>query len=145
MSVGMEQHTRTNRPIGIIAIVALALLQSALRFYFALGSTGALGEEMRAQLTTLLENPVADGTLVITVPFLLLGAFGVVTAAGLLAGRRWGLFGTVALSAATIAYDAWAIVAIQPTAVLGIVLPAAFTVYLLARKDRLLALPGVAA
>jgi len=130
---------KTKMPLGLTAVALLAVLQSALRFFFALGSTGALGCSMQTDLTTLLEHPVTDPTLVITVPFLLLGAFGLVTAAGLMVRKPWGVYGTIALSVATIAYDAWAIVAIQATAVMGIVLPAAFIAYLLMTRKNLLA------
>jgi|GEM_PF-723430 len=138
------QHMQHKTPFGLIVVAALAFLQGAMRLHFALGSTGALGSEMLAELTTMLEHPVTDVTLVITLPFLLLGVLGIVAAVCLLAERAWGLYGTVALSLVTIAYDAWAIVAIQPTAVLGIVLPVAFTVYLLMRRERILP-RGVAA
>ena len=50
--------------------------------------------------------------------------------------KRWGYFGTLALSAATIAFDVWAIVTVQWSAAMGIVLPALFIAYLLLiRKD----------
>ena len=131
--------------IGIIAVAVLAFFQSALRFHFALGSMGVLGSDMEAQLTTMLENPVADATMVIALPFLLLGAFGIVTAIGLLMRRPWGLYGMVALSLVTIAYDAWAILTIQSTAVMGIYLPVVFIVYLMARRDRILSPRAVGA
>lgn len=111
-------------------VALLAMAQSALRFYFGLGTTGVLGSDLEAQLTTLLENPITDPLLVLTVPFFLLGAFGIVTAIGLLAGRSWGVYGTIALSVVTIIYDAWAMAVIQCTAVMGMVLPAAFISYL---------------
>jgi hypothetical protein len=133
--VKIMKHNRTK---GTVAIAMLAIVQSALRFYFALGTTGALGSDIEAQLTTLLENPVTQPMLLLTVPFLLLGAFGMITAAGLLEGRPWGAYGTIALSVVTIIYDAWAIVAIQSTAILGMVLPALFIGYLLlVRRDAL--------
>jgi len=118
-------------------VALLAMAQSALRFFSALGTTGALGSDIEAQLTTLLENPVGDPLLILTLPFLLLGAFGIITAIGLLAGKRWGVYGTIALSAVTIIYDAWAMAAIQCTAVMGMVLPAIFIGYLVFRGWRM--------
>lgn len=130
---------------GIIAVALLAILQSALRFYFALGTTGALGSDMKALLTTLLEKPVTDPTLVLTVPFVLLGTIGIITAAGLIAGKQWGVYGTIALSIVTIAYDAWAMAAIQCTAFMGMILPAIFIGYLVIRDRRALPPQKVAA
>ena len=118
------------RNLGMTVVALLAMAQSALRFYFGLGTIGVLGSDLEAQLTTLLENPVADPLLSLTIPFFLLGAFGIVTAVGLLAERSWGINGTIALSVVTIIYDAWAMAAIQCTAVMGMVLPAIFIGYL---------------
>ena len=124
------------RNLGMTVVALLAMAQSALRLYFGLGTIGVLGSDMEAQLTTLLENPVTDPLLPLAIPFFLLGAFGIVTAIGLLAGRSWGVYGTIALSAVTIIYDAWAMAAVQCTAVMGMVLPAIFIIYLMIASYR---------
>ena len=55
---------------------------------------------------------------------------------GLWTEKRWGYLGTLVLSAVTIVFDVWAIVTVQSSAAMGIVLPALFIVYLLlVRKD----------
>ena len=72
----------------------------------------------------------------ILIAFVAIGAVGFVTTYGLWKMRRWGLIGTILLSAATIVFDVWAILYVQATAAMGIVLPAVFIVYLLyVRKD----------
>jgi uncharacterized membrane protein (DUF2068 family) len=68
--------------------------------------------------------------------FYILGAVGLITAFGLWRQKRWGYLGTLVLSAATTVFDVWAIVAVQSSAAMGIVLPALFIVYLLViRRD----------
>lgn len=42
-----------------------------------------------------------------------------------------GITGTIVLSVATILFDVWGIVAVQPTALMGMVLPVVFIAYLL--------------
>ena len=133
------------RNLGMIVVAMAAMAQSALRLYFGLATTGALGSDMKAQLTTLLENPVTDPLLPLTIPFFLLGVFGIVTAIGLLAGRSWGVYGTIALSVVTIFYDIWAMAAIQCTAVMGMVLPAIFIIYLMIASYRSKQAKGAAA
>jgi len=71
----------------------------------------------------------------IDVMFLFLGLSGVVLTYGLLIGKRWGYAGTIGISAFTIVFDVWAMIAVQPTALLGLVLPAVFIVYLVMRRN----------
>ena len=133
------------RNLGMTVVALLAMAQSVLRFYFGLGTIGVLGSDLEAQLTTLLENPVTDPLLSLTIPFFLLGAFGIVTAIGLLADRPWSINGTIALSVVTIIYDAWAMAAIQCTAVMGMVLPMIFIGYLMIANYRTKRAKGAAA
>ncbi|HNU35463.1 MAG TPA: DUF2127 domain-containing protein [Methanomassiliicoccales archaeon] len=114
---------------GLIIVCALAVIQSIARFAIPL------------MLSTLdgpvLENPVSDEMMMfINAMFYLLGLFGFVTAFGLWTQKRWGYLGTLVLSAATIIFDVWAIVSVQSSAAMGIVLPALFIAYLLlVRRD----------
>jgi hypothetical protein len=130
---------------GLVGVAALALVQAALRLFFALGGSGLLGNEIRDQTMGLIEAPVADEMLMIVLPFFLIGLLGAITAVGLLLHRPWGFHGTIALSLATIAYDLWAVVEIQSSAALGIILPVIFILYLTVRKDVVLAPREVAA
>jgi uncharacterized membrane protein (DUF2068 family) len=107
----------------------LAVIQSIARFAIPLSISASGGP--------VLENPVSDEVMMfINGMFYLLGLFGFLTAYGLWTGRRWGYLGTLAFSAGTIAFDAWAIATVQSSAVIGMVLPAVFIVYLLLiRRD----------
>jgi uncharacterized membrane protein (DUF2068 family) len=85
----------------------------------------------------VLDEPVSDELMLfINAMFYLLGLFGLLTAYGLWTEKRWGYLGTLVLSAVTIVFDVWAIVTVQSSAAMGILLPALFIVYLLlVRRD----------
>ena len=121
--------------LGLIAVVALSLLQAGLRIVLGLMMTGALGEGAQNTLNEAIEGQVDDWVLGFnTVMFLTLGVLGAIFAMGLPGHASWAWYGTITVSAVTIIYDAWAIIAIQPTAILGMVLPAVFIVYLLRKR-----------
>ena len=121
--------------LGLIAVVALSLLQAGLRIVLGLMMTGALGEGAQNTLNGAIEGQVDDWVLGFnTVMFLTLGVLGAIFAVGLPGHASWAWYGTITVSAVTIIYDAWAIIAIQPTAILGMVLPAVFIVYLLRKR-----------
>ncbi|MHC1710127.1 MAG: DUF2127 domain-containing protein [Methanomassiliicoccales archaeon] len=114
---------------GLIIVCLLAVVQSIARFAIPLTLSTMDGP--------VLETPVSDELMMfINGMFYLLGALGLITAFGLWTQKRWGYFGTLVLSAATIVFDVWAIAAVQSSAAMGIVLPALFIAYLLlVRKD----------
>lgn len=114
---------------GLIVVCLLAVVQSIARFAIPLTLSTMDGP--------VLENPVSDELMMfINGMFYLLGLFGLITAYGLWTERRWGYLGTLVLSAATIVFDVWAIVTVQSSAAMGIVLPALFIAYLfLIRRD----------
>lgn len=135
-----------NISLGILAVVLLGLLQAGLRLYFALATSGALGLELQDQVHSMIATPMSDAFWTMNAAmFSILGVAGVATSFGLALGKTWGLYGTVAFSVLTIAFDVWAMVAVQFTAVFGLVLPAVFIVYLVLRKDRVLAPKAVTA
>lgn len=73
---------------------------------------------------------------VVSYSFLAIGAFGLLFLPGVHMLRQWGLWGTLAVSAYTVAFDVWAVVAVQPSAGAGIVPAAVIALYLvLVRKD----------
>ena len=116
------EHKRTRIAIGLIC--ALSLVQCVLRFAIAgVLMTGGLADTANA-----LSGEVQ--AFIISM-FVAIGAAGVVTTYGLWKGTRWGYRGTVGLSVAIILFDVWGIVAVQPTALMGMVLPAMFIAYLL--------------
>lgn len=124
---------------GLMIIAVLAMLQAVLRMYFAVAGSGALGPGPMNDLHNTITSPMTKGDwTILTIVFGSIGALGLAAAIGLLMTTNWGYYGTVAISAITIAYDVWAAVAIQATAVLGIVLPAVFIAYLEAKKGSLL-------
>jgi uncharacterized membrane protein (DUF2068 family) len=77
-------------------------------------------------------------TDLILIMFLVIGVLGIITSMGIWMMRVWGFWGTMLLSAGTIAFDIWAAVAVQSSAVLGLVLPVLFISYLYARREKFL-------
>ncbi len=121
--------------LGLIAVVALSLLQAGLRIVLGLMMTGALGEGAQNTMNGAIEGQVDDWVLGFNaLMFLTLGVLGAIFAMGLLGHASWAWYGTITVSSVTIIYDVWAIIAIQPTAILGIVLPSVFIVYLLWKR-----------
>jgi hypothetical protein len=55
--------------------------------------------------------------------------------------RPWGFWGTVAISAYTIAFDIWGLAAIAPSAAAGIIPAVVLIVYLILMKDAYLGTP----
>ncbi|HSA35372.1 MAG TPA: DUF2127 domain-containing protein [Methanomassiliicoccales archaeon] len=114
---------------GLIIVCLLAVIQSIARFAIPLTLSTMDGP--------VLDNPVSEELMMfINAMFYLIGALGLVTTYGLWRRKRWGFLGALVLSAGTIAFDVWAMVAVQSSAAMGIVLPALFIIYLLLiRKD----------
>lgn len=119
------------RSKGILLVCILWLLQSIGRLCFAIiGTPEGMGQ--------FLDTPISYAmSLVMFVMFLLLGIFGLITAFGLWRRRKWGFWGTIAVSVATIAFDIWGLT-IQYTAALGFVVPAVSIIYLYPKKSKLL-------
>jgi len=116
-----------NRTLTIICL--LAALQSALRLLL-------VGVIINGGFPTTEKYVTPDVQAYILVMFAALGVLGFVLTYALFKRMAVGYYGTIALSAVTIVFDVWAIYAIQPTPVLGIILPVVFIVYLvLRRKD----------
>jgi uncharacterized membrane protein (DUF2068 family) len=124
---------------GLMVISVLALFQAVLRLYFATATAGLLGPQLQNDVQTMVTRSMtgADWTLM-AVMFGLIGLVGLISALGLLLTTKWGYYGTIAISAVTIVYDIWAMVAIQSTAALGLVLPIVFIAYLMMRREKLL-------
>jgi len=68
---------------------------------------------------------------------LALGIAGVVSVIGLFLLFKWGYLGAIAVSVITIAFDIWGALAIYPTALLGILVPAFLLLYFVPRRSRL--------
>ncbi len=113
---------------GMMMVCALALIQSVLRFAFpaSILQTGF-------PVTERIVSP--DMQAMILAAFVLIGIVGVITTYGLWTGARWGYTSTITLSLVTIVFDVWAVAAVQATALMGLVLPALFIVYLVANRS----------
>jgi hypothetical protein len=117
---------------GIILVSVLWLLQSLGRLFFAiLGTPEGMGQFLDVSISYTT-------SLVMFVMFLLLGICGLIAAFGLWRRRKWGFWGTIAVSIATIVFDVWGIT-VQYTAALGFVVPAITLLYLYPKKSKLLA------
>lgn len=112
----------------LVAVVAFAALYYIGRIgIFYAGTTGSMEFE---------EPQSAAVEAFVVYSFLGIGVFGILTLPGLYLLKPWGFFGTIAVSAYTIAFDVWAFLAIQSSAAAGIVPAGAIVAYvLLRRKD----------
>lgn len=70
--------------------------------------------------------------------FLAIGVLGLVLLPGVYLKKAWGLWGTVAVSAYTIAFDAWGLAAVAASAAAGMVPAAVLIVYLAAVREEFL-------
>ena len=120
------------RAKGTFFVGFLWIIQSFGRLSFAvLGTPTGMGQ--------FLDVPISDITsLVLFIMFLLLGALGFIAAFGLLARRKWGFWGTIFVSAATIIFDIWGLT-IQFTAAIGLIVPLISILYLYPKKSQRLA------
>lgn len=108
---------------GIVVICLLAALQGLARIVVPLVISTGDG--------SALETPVSDEVMLfIDLMFYALGVLGLLTAFGMWTGKRWGSIGTLVLSAVTIIFDVWAVLAVQSSAAMGLVLPIVFIIYL---------------
>lgn len=116
-------------------ICALWLLQSIGRLSFAiLGKPEGMGQFLDVPITY-------EMSLTMFVMFTFLGICGFIAAFGLWMRRKWGFWGAIFASVATIAFDLWGLT-IQYTAALGFVVPAISLIYLYPRKSKILAMGG---
>lgn len=108
----------------ILAVGTLGAVESLLRVFFYY-------EAVFAGVQLLQPMPPASIMNTVNSVNLLLGLAGLVFVAGLLLSTSWGFWGTVAVSAATIAFDAVSSAALSFTAFAGLVLPILFLVVLI--------------
>ena len=120
--------SKEKKKTGLLVVCALALIQSVVRFAFP-----AYILQAGFPVTERIVSP--DVQAMILGAFVLIGIAGIFTTYGLLIGARWGYVGTIALSVVTIAFDVWAIAGVQATALMGIVLPTLFIIYLVANRE----------
>lgn len=119
----MEKKTN-----GLKLICGLGLVQSVLRLAFPAYILQAGFPD-----TEKVVSPDVQAFILAT--FVLIGVAGFITTYGLLTGSKWGFVGTFALSMVTIVFDEWAVEAVQATALMGLVLPVIFIIYLTANRS----------
>lgn len=119
------------RDKGTVFVGFLWIIQSVGRLYFAAaGTPTGMGQFLDVSISDII-------SFALFAMFLLLGVFGIIAASGLLARRKWGFWGTIAVSAATIAFDIWGLT-IQFTAAIGLIVPLISILYLYPKKPQLL-------
>jgi len=128
MVSGEIKSSRT-RTRGVILVVLLWVLNSALRLIFGY---------MSASGVPMLDTPVSAATLqTINVMFFFLGVSGFIATFGLWQMKRWGFWGIILVSTATIVFDIWGFT-VQYTAAMGFIVPAISIFYLYFKKSQLL-------
>ena len=127
--VSEEMKASKTRTKGIVFVTFLWALQSALRLIF-----GYINVTVGSLLDVEVSHTVFQ-TLVLM--FFLLGISGFIGTFGLWRMKKWGFWGIILVSSATIIFDIWG-VTIQFTAAMGFIVPVLSILYLFARKSNLL-------
>jgi hypothetical protein len=117
----------------LVLVVIFAVIYYAARIgIFYAGTTGAM--EFEEEQSAAVEGFVSYS-------FLAIGVAGLLTLPGLYLGKPWGIFGTLAVSVYTIAFDGWAFLWVQSSAAAGIAPACVLIACALLRKKGALA-PG---
>ncbi|MEW5747605.1 MAG: hypothetical protein AB1793_02285 [Candidatus Thermoplasmatota archaeon] len=107
----------------LVLVVLFAALYYAVRVaIFYMSTTGDM--QFEEEQSALVEAFVSYS-------FLAIGVAGLALLPGVYLLRPWGFWGTVAVGAYTVAFDAWALAAVQPSAAAGMVPAAVITAFLL--------------
>ena len=107
----------------LVLVVLFAALYYAVRVaIFYMSTTGSM--EFEEEQSALVEAFVSYS-------FLAIGVAGLALLPGVYLLRPWGFWGTVAVGTYTVAFDVWALAAVQSSAAAGIVPAAVITGYLL--------------
>ena len=118
------------RDKAVVFVGFLWIVQSLGRLCFAvIGTPEGMGQ--------FLDTPISPATsVVLFVMFLLLGVLGLAVVFGLLARWKWGFWGAMLASFATIAFDIWGLT-IQFTAAIGLIVPIISIIILYPKKSQL--------
>jgi len=109
----------------VVGFAALYYIGRVAIFYAGATGNKAFEEEQ----SQLVEN-------VVSFSFLAIGAFGLLMLPGVYLKKLWGFWGTIAVSAYTIAFDVWAFAMVQSSAAAGVIPACIILGYLfLTRKD----------
>ncbi len=87
--------------------------------------------------TDAFEHEVSElSVAIVSYSFLMIGVLGFIFLAGIVLHKPWGFWGTIAVSAYTVAWDIWAAIWVQSSAAIGIAPAIIIMGYLLLyRKD----------
>jgi len=123
-------YLKMKKEKSLIFVVFLNVLQSVGRLLFALlGISGGIDQ--------FLDVPVSHTiSLILHVMFFFLGISGLVATYGLWKKQKWGFWGIIFVSVATIIFDVWGIT-IQTTAAVGFVVPVLSIGYLYFKRSYL--------
>ncbi|MBN1677343.1 MAG: hypothetical protein JW880_02275 [Candidatus Thermoplasmatota archaeon] len=112
----------------LFLFVAFAAIYYVVRIaIFYLGFSGEMDFEEE-------QSGLVEGVVIYS--FLAIGVLGLAFLPWIYMRRSWGLWGTVAVSAYTMAFDVWAFVLVQSSAAAGVLPAVVIAVYLLVtRKD----------
>ena len=95
----------------LLVLFALVYYIARIAIFLAVNSgTGGFEEEQSALVVDFVK-----------VSFLVIGIVGLLMLPGLFLMKPWGFWGSVAVSAYTIAFDAWAFFTVQSSAAAGII------------------------
>ena len=125
-----DSGTMERRKVLLLLVVLFAALYYVVRVaIFYMSATGSMEfEEPQSELVEAF----------VSYSFLAIGVAGLLLLPGVYLLRPWGFSGTVAVSVYTIAFDVWALVAVQSSAGAGIIPAAVITGWLLlTRRDYL--------
>jgi len=114
----------TDRLFALVALLVAAQAVLRVSFFVASFSYDFVDEE------------VSDTVMAVTnALFLVLGVAGLIFLYPLIKMQRVGYLGTIAVCVATIVLDIWGMIAVQPSAAMGMAVPAVAIMYLVWKRD----------
>ena len=113
----------------ILAVGLLGTVEALLRLFFYY-------EAVFAGVPLLSPMPPASTMQAVNSINLILGLAGLLVIAGLMLTKRWGYWGTIAVSVVTIGFDGVSSATVSYTAFAGLVLPVLFLAILLPARSR---------
>jgi hypothetical protein len=131
--VSIDETASLQRPRGFWIVVLLLAVEAGMRIFFFFASFS----------TDLVESDVSQTILDFSISmFLVLGVAGLALLYPLVQRRPVGYYGTLTVCIGTIVFDVWGVFAVQSSAAMGIVVPAAAIGFLWIFRRRLLPTPA---
>jgi hypothetical protein len=123
---------QAKRVILVLMILFATVYYAARIGIFYLGATGEMAFEEE-------QSDLVEGVVVYS--FLGIGVAGLLALPGVYLRKSWGLWGTVAVSAYTIAFDLWALALVQSSAAAGVIPAAVLLVYVVVTRKEIVPAP----